>query len=264
MSQQERWQSTLSDALTPAGNPLPNMPTDVSSTFVKPLQDAPSPPTSPHTPSTGTPIPIPPPPPYWYPYASSPVKSKRGYLIAIVVLALMVVGLGSLEVVQLAGGKLLTTSSSGSPGSNQSSQSAITPAQNVTAALKTTPVRTLTPGTIKENVRLTCGVCNDPVLTTINTITLDTTNLRVIWVVKLNNHSGAQQIDYFSDFSLQDPSGNTYKGTGDLDTPSFLSAGQIVLETEIFSFLPRPGVSYTLIARLGSSGVTYDPLQFTF
>ena len=264
MSQQERWPLTPSDAMTPAGNPLPNMPTDVSSTFVKPLQDAPSPPLSPHIPSAGTPIPIAPPPPYWYPYASSPTKSKKGYLIAIAVLALMVVGLGSLEVLQLVGGKLLTPSSSGSPGSNQSSQSAITPAQNVTAALKTTPARTLTPGTIKENETLTCGGCNDPVLTTINTITIDTTTLRTVWVVKLNNHSGAQQIDYFSDFSLQDPSGNTYKGTGDLDTPLFLSAGQIALETEIFSFLPRPGVPYTLIARLDSSGVTYDPLQFTF
>jgi hypothetical protein len=178
MSQQERWPSTPFDAMTPAGNPFPNLPTDVSSTFVKSLQDAPSPPLSPHTPSAGTPTPIPPPPPYWYPYATSQAKSKRGYLIAIAVLALMVVGLGSLEVVQLAGGKLLTTSPYGSTGSNQSSQSAIIPTQNVTALLKITPIQTLTPGTIKENDTLTCGGCNDPVLTTINTVTIDTTNLR--------------------------------------------------------------------------------------
>src|SRR5260370_19819198 len=127
MSQQERWPSTPSYAMTPAGNPFPNLPTDVSSTFVKPLHDASSPPLSPHTPSARTPTPIPPPPPYWYPHASSPAKSKRGYLIAIAVLALMVVGLGSLEVVQLAVGKLLTTSTYGSTRSNQSSQSTITP-----------------------------------------------------------------------------------------------------------------------------------------
>ena len=48
------------------------------------------------------------------------------------------------------------------------------------------------------------------------------------------------------------------------NTVFILSAGQIVLETEIFSFLPRPGVSYTLIARLGGSGITFDPIQFTF
>lgn len=264
MSQQEPWPLTPSDAMTPVGNPFPNMPTDVSTTFVKPLHDTPSPPTSPYAPSVGTPTPIPPPPPYWYPYATSQAKSKRGYLIAIAVLALMVVGLGSLEVVQLAGGKLLTTSSSGSPGLNQASQSALTPAQNMTAALKTTPARTLTPGTIKENLLLTCGVCNDPVLTTINTITLDTTNLRMIWIVKLNNHSGAQQVDDFSVFSLQDPSGNTYEGTGSLNTGFILGAGQIELETVIFSFLPRSGVPYTLITRLGVSGITYNPVQITF
>ena len=55
-----------------------------------------------------------------------------------------------------------------------------------------------------------------------------------------------------------------YEGTGDLNTVFILSAGQIVPETEIFSFLPHPGVSYTLIARLGGSGITYNPVQFTF
>ncbi len=85
-----------------------------------------------------------------------------------------------------------------------------------------------------------------------------TISLRIAW------ESGAEQIDTFADFSLQDPSGNTYEGTGSLNTGFILSAGQIVLETEIFSFLPRPGVAYTLIARLGSSGITYDPVQFTF
>ena len=79
---------------------------------------------------------------------------------------------------------------------------------------QTTPVRTLTPGTIKENRMLTCGVCNDPVHTTINSITIDTTNLRTVWTVTLNNQSGAQQTDYFAQFSLQDPLGNTYEGTG--------------------------------------------------
>jgi len=173
----------------------------------------------------------------------------------------MVVGLGSIEVYQFAEGKLLTTSPYGSTGSNQP---VITSAQHDTAHLKTTPVRTFTPGTIKETITLRCGVCDDPVLTTINTITIDTTNLRLVWSVKLFNHSGARQSDYFHDFSLQDISGNTYEGTGDLNTPFSLSAGQIELETEIFSFLPRPGLSYTLIARLGSSGITYDPVQFTF
>jgi hypothetical protein len=111
---------------------------------------------------------------------------------------------------------------------------------------------------------LTCGVCNDPVHTSINSIMIDTKNLRLIWNIILNNQSGAQQIDYFADFGLQDPLGNTYQGTSNLNTDFFLHVGQIVFKTEIFSFLPRPGVSYTLAARFGISGLTYDPLQFTF
>lgn len=234
------------------------MPTDVSSTFVKPLHDGSSQSTPLYTLSSGTAIP--PPPPYLYSQPPSQLKKNKGYLIVIAVLALMVVGLGFLEVIQLAGYTLLTNYTFGSTGSNQS---ALTPAPHTAALLKTTPIRTLTPGTIKESYTLTCGVCDDPILTTINTLTIDTTNLRMVWVVKLNNHSGAQQIDYFSDFSLQDSSGNTYEGTGDLNTDIFLSPGQIVFKTEIFSFLPRPGVSYTLIARLGSSGIAFDPVQFT-
>lgn len=225
-----------------------NMSMDHSSTFVKPQHDGSSQSPRVYTHSTGTAIP--PPPPYLYPQSVPHPKRNRGYLIAITILVLMVLGLGSLEVYQFAEGKLLTTSPSGSTRANQSAI--------------TTPVRTLTPGIMKENLLLTCGVCDDPILTTINTITIDTTNLRMVWVVKLNNHSGTEQIDNFNDFSLQDPNGNIYEGTGDLNKVFILSAGQIVLETEIFSFLPRPDVSYTLSARLGGAGITYAPVQFTF
>jgi hypothetical protein len=125
-------------------------------------------------------------------------------------------------------------------------------------------VKTPTPGTIKENVMLTCSGCNNPVLTTVTSITVDTTNLRTVWTIRLKNESGAQQIDYFAEFSLQDPFGNTYEGTGNLNRDYFLDAGQTTVKTEIFSFLPRSGVSYTLVARLGIAGIIYDPLQVTF
>jgi hypothetical protein len=182
------------------------------------------------------------------------------HLIAITVLAVLVVLLGSWEVGQLAAHTLLTTYPSGSTGSNQAG---ISPAQLTTSPFKPAPIPALTPGTIKENMTLTCSGCNDPVLTTIKSITIDTTNLRTVWSVTLNNESGAQQIDYFAEFSLQDSLGNTYQGTGSLNTDFFLPAGQMVFKTEIFSFLPRPGVSYILVARFGISGMTYDPLQFT-
>ena len=259
MSQHERLSIHPSDSSMTAGHPFLSMPTDISSTFVKPLHDG-----APQTPSAypyseGTAIP--PPPPYLCPQHASQPKRNRVHVVAITVLALLVVVLSSLEVAQWAAHVLLTTYPAGSTGSNQAVQ---TPVQHATAPLKTAPVRTLTPGTIRENEMLTCGSCNDPVHTTINSIAVDTTNMRLIWTITLNNQSGAQQIDYFAEFSLQDPFGNAYEGTGNLNTDFFLRSGQTVFKTEIFSFLPRPGISYTLMARLGISGKTYDPLQFTF
>ena len=250
MVEQQRWHAHPSDT---------TMRTDVSSTFVKPLYIGSSQYTSPYSYTEGTAIP--PPPPDLYPPLPSHPKRNRVQVIAIAVLAVLVVGLGSLEGMQLITHTLFPTFPYGSAGSNQAG---IAPAQYATAPLKTTPVRRLTPGTIKENRMLMCGVCNNPVHTTINSITIDSTNLRLIWTITLQNQSGAQQTDYFSEFSLQDPLGNMYEGTGSLNTDFFLSAGQKALQTEIFSFLPRPGVSYTLVARFGVSGITYDPLQFTF
>ena len=250
MVEQQRWQAHPSDT---------NMLTDVSSTFVKPLHAGSSQYTSPYPYSARTAIP--PPPPDLYPPLPSQPKRKRGYFFALTVLTLLVVVLGSLEVVQLAAYTLLTTNLSGSTRSNQAG---ISPTQYTTSPFKPASLQTLTPGTIKENMTLTCGVCNDPVHTTIYAITIDTTHLRLIWTITLKNQSGAQQIDYFAEFSLQDPLGNTYEGTGNLNSDFILSAGQMVFKTEIFSFLPRPGVSYTLVARFGISGMTYDPLQLTF
>jgi hypothetical protein len=199
---------------------------------------------------------MPPPPPG----IDAPVvphsKRNTGYLIALVVLSGLVVALGSLELLQVARYIPGVPDPSVSAGSNQAS---IIPTQHAAA-----PLRTLTPGTIKENLMLTCSSCDDPVLTTITSITVDTTNLRTVWSLKLQNESGAQQIDYFAEFDLQDPFGHTYEGTGNLNTDFFLDAGQTALKTEIFSFLPRPGTSYLLIARLGISTITYDPLRVTF
>jgi hypothetical protein len=250
MLEQQRWHAHPSDT---------TMPTDVSSTFVKPLHTGSSQDTSPYPYTAGTAIP--PPPPDLYPPRPPQPKRNQVHVIAITLLTVVVVGLVCLEGVQLTTHTLFPTNPYEAAGSTQAG---IAPDQHATAPLKTTPVRILTPGTIKENRMLTCGVCNDPVHTTINAITIDTTNLRLIWTITLNNQSGAQQTDYFAQFSLQDPLGNTYDGTGELNADFFLSAGHMASKTEIFSFLPRPGVSYTLVARFGVSGITYDPLQFTF
>ncbi len=258
MSQQEHHSAYPSYIQMRGDNSCANRQGDSSTTFVKPLHEGSSQPFMPYMYSEEA---IPPPPPYVYQQLPHQLKRNRGYVIAMVLLTLLVVGLGSLEVFQVVGGKLLAQDSNQSQGSNQSS---ITTAQRAIASRKATPVRALTPGTIKENVLLTCGICDDPILTTINTISIDTSNLRLVWVVKLNNVSGSEQVDNFNDFNLQDPNGNIYQGTGKLNTVFILSSGQTVLQTEIFSFLPRPGVPYSLITRLGVSGITYDPVQFTF
>jgi hypothetical protein len=232
---------------------------DDSSTFVNPLRERSSQLFSPYAyaPETA----IPPPPPGIDSLRISQPKRNTGYQVALAVLTLLVVVLGSLEVVQLTTHILFPTFPSRSTGSNQTGT---TSAQHATTPQKASPGRILPPGTINENVTLTCSVCNNPVHTTINSITIDTTNLRLIWKITLQNQSGAQQTDYFAQFSLQDPLGNTYEGTGSLNTDFLLDVGQRAFKTEVFSFLPRPDVSYTLVARFGISGLTYDPLQFTF
>jgi hypothetical protein len=258
MTHQQRWQTYPSNASMSARTANPNMQEDVSTTFVKPRYEGSAQPFTPYTYTEGD---IPPPPPYLYQELPHQPRRHRRYVIAIALLAMLVVGLGAIEVFQVVGGKMLAQDPNLSQGSNQST---LTSEQQTSGSQKATPIRTLTPGTIKENILLTCDVCDDPILTTINTITIDTTNVRMVWVVKLNNVSGSEQVDTFNDFNLQDPNGNIYEGAGKLNTVFILSSGQIVLETEIFSFLPRRGVPYTLIARLGVSGSTFDPVQFTF
>jgi hypothetical protein len=258
MTHQQRWQMYPSNVSTSERSSNPNMQGNDSATFVKPRFEGSAQPFTPYTYTEGD---IPPPPPYLYQQLPHQPKRKRGYVIAIVLLTLLVVGLGSLEVIQETGWNLLAHKTNGSSGSNQPS---LTSALRASESQRQTQVLTLTPGTIKENKTLACGACDDPIVTTIDSITINTTNVRLVWIVKLNNVSGSEQVDIFHDFNLQDPIGNIYEGTGKLNTVFILSAGQAMLATEIFSFLPRPDVPYTLIARLGVSGIIFDSVQFTF
>jgi hypothetical protein len=254
MSQHDQWQAHPSYPYMSGKQDSSNRAEGDSSTFISPFQVGSSQSFSPYGCSTETVMP-PPPPGIDAPFVPQS-KRNTGYLIALVVLSVLVVALGSLELLQVA------THTSGVPYytvSAGSQQARSIPTQHAAA-----PVRTLTPGTIKEHMMLTCSGCNNPVLTTITSITVDTTNFRTVWTIRLQNESGAQQIDYFAEFGLDDPSGNTFEGTGNLNTNYFLDAGQTAVKTEIFSFLPSPGVSYTLLARLGIAGITYDPLQVTF
>ena len=181
MSQQDQWQAHQSYTGISGKQDSSNRAEDDSSTFVNPLPVGSSQPFSPYGCSTETAMP---PPPQGIDTPFVP-QSKRntGYLIALVVLSVLVVALGSLELLQLATHTPLKTFPSLSVGSNQAS---IIPTRYANI-----PGRTLNPGTIKENMMLTCSDCSNPVLTTITSITVDTTNLRTVWTIRLKNESGA-------------------------------------------------------------------------
>jgi hypothetical protein len=246
MAQQDEWQSHPINVSRQGRQHAPNMEADNSSTYVKPALEGSMQSFSPYTYAPETAIP-PPPPGIDLPLVI-PSKSISGYRIALAVLIVLVVALGSLEVIQVTRHAFEMTGS----------------AQHRIARQQPVPMRTVTPGTIKVHAMLTCGMCDEPVLTTLTSITVDTTDHRLIFGVTLQNVSGAQEIDYFAEFSLQDPFGNRYDGTGNLNSDFFLDAGQTAMKTEIFSFLPNPNTTYTLTTRLGISGITYDPLQVTF
>jgi hypothetical protein len=258
MPQQDHWQTHPSYVSLPQKNHCANIGADDVSTFVNPHYAGSSQSYWPYTFPQETALP-PPPPGMYIPHTLQP-RRNTGYHIALAVLTVLVVVLGSLEVMQVVGHTQGVPYPSGTAGPKQAGSIS---ALHTTAFQKASPVSIITPGTIKENVTLTCGGCDDPILTTITSITIDTTDLKTIWHVTLCNRSGVQQIDYFAAFNLQDPSGNTYKGTGALNSDFFLDAGKREIKTEIFSFLPRPGVSYTLVGRLGIAGITYDPIQIT-
>jgi hypothetical protein len=127
-----------------------------------------------------------------------------------------------------------------------------------------TIAQTVTFGTITKNVLLTCSGCDDPIRVTINTITFDPADGRMIWVISFQNVSGTWHYVQ-GDFTLQDSSGNQFNGTGDASTSSYLDSGQAVQLKEIFTFVPTHGVSYTLSASVWiDRKITFDPVQFTF
>src|SRR5437016_1931740 len=100
MSQNDQWQSHPSYSSMPGSQYCSNMGADDSSTFVKPLHEGSSQSFSPYVYSPETVIP--PPPPGMYAPLLFQQKRNTGYKIALAVLTVLVVGLGFLEVIQLA------------------------------------------------------------------------------------------------------------------------------------------------------------------
>jgi hypothetical protein len=179
MSQPDPWQTHLSYTKRAERNHATSMGADYSSTFVNPLHEGSSHGISPYEFFTETAMP-PPPPCIDAPFVPHS-KRNTGSLIAIVVLSVLVVALGSLEIMQqMVTHTPLKTYASVTTGSTQAGASS---ALRTSARQQTFPTRTVTPGTIKEHATLTCGRCSDPVLTTLTSITIDTTDRRLIFLV---------------------------------------------------------------------------------
>lgn len=111
--------------------------------------------------------------------------------------------------------------------------------------------------------------CNDPMLVTIKTITIDTTLARMVWDITVENKTGVGGNVNFNDFTLTEPiSGQKYPGalvSGGLN----LNAGQTLHDSATFSFVPLVGKSYTLTVSISgyagpSYSVTFDPVILTF
>jgi len=124
-------------------------------------------------------------------------------------------------------------------------------------------------GTITKNMLLTCSGCDDPILVTINTITFDPANERMIWAIAFHNVSGDTIYDWCATFTLQDPSGNKFQLTGEASQFSNLDPGQTEQLQGIFTFAVASGVSYTLSATISDNdnklfNITFDPVQLTF
>jgi hypothetical protein len=106
MSQQDQWQTYPSYAKIPGNEYCSQMGADDSSTFVNPFHEGSSRSFSSYAFSPETAVP-PPPPDLYSPLESQP-KRNKGYPVALVVLTVLIVALGSLGVMQVVAHTPLT------------------------------------------------------------------------------------------------------------------------------------------------------------
>ncbi|GAC1623280.1 MAG: hypothetical protein NVS4B7_14590 [Ktedonobacteraceae bacterium] len=246
---------------------------DLSTSMDNQFNEASSPPPYQFGPThtTGHPPNYSPPPP--------PSKPKnKGYLIVIAVLVLLLAGVGGVEVIRSQATPQAVPAAQTpnmAPTSNATSQVTLTPTSN--ASPISTPL--VTSGQNTVNRQLTCGGCDDPILVTIKTITINTATQSMAWNTAVLNKTGVSQYFTFTGFTLKDPSGGGGIGTGDILNAyqyggSFqsLDAAKTAPGTITFSFVPQRGVSYTLTAQItvhsynnGSDyNIVFDPTTFTF
>lgn len=221
------------------------------------------------------------------------VKSSPWAKIAIaqsvvIILLLVVVTVLLVRQPQLAGNTGGTGAASGATAtpvvlatSTSAPTATATPASSPTSLPVPTQTALATPGTIPENIRLSCD-CTDRVLVTITQIVIQPDQNRMLWSLTFYNNSqnGAGAAFANDNFYLQKgdqihdpaPGEQKYNATGQvIGTFSGISlqAGETKQVTITFSFVPYTGIYYTLVTIMqedccGQEIVHFDPVLFTF
>ncbi|GHO83006.1 hypothetical protein [Dictyobacter formicarum] len=158
----------------------------------------------------------------------------------------------------------------------QASSPSPTPSPTATPSPKPAPS-----GVIQVNKTLTCGGCDDPVLITINSITVDDSLAKMTFAITLTNKTNQQQNFYCDQFQLITGLENTaYDGTGEMvgyDANSQyinplrgLAASATAQTQVVFSFLPNVGQQYQLNVDMkkgsfsDSPAIKFDPVALNF
>jgi serine/threonine protein kinase len=253
---------------TPAGQ-RPNSSSSSSTYNSATTQSSYTPPM--YTPPAYTPSPGAMMPPYGQSYpVRTQKKSNTGCLVAIiVVLALTLMGVTALAVVGLSlkfGSSGGTTSISGSDSSSDNGTST-TSTQTAGGTKTGTPAKD---GTFTKNIKLTCGGCNDPILVTIKTITVDSGKGRTAWELSLYNNTLTTFHSYgysIRQFGLQEATSTDVVGSSDCQNTEDIPPDQSITLTCVFSFVPFKNERYTVSIQLdayGADTITFDPVYVTF
>ena len=146
---------------------------------------------------------------------------------------------------------VLGVGSAGTATATGTPRKASAPLPTATPSLDTFPL--LSDGVYNENVRLSCGDCDAPLLVTITQITVNTATDNMHWTFTFYNHTGntCSHI-FFGPLQVTDQNGVTFTLSGDATTDNSVSIGpaQTTSLDGIFSFVAHSGAPYTLSATL--------------
>jgi hypothetical protein len=143
-----------------------------------------------------------------------------------------------------------------------------TEANNTTVVVITPPV-TPAPSLkkLEFNKKLTCLTpCYDNVDVVLNNVVIDQSHDNMTWNFTVTNNGSNVCSAMYGNIHLEDPNARQFNPSGGtLTEPNPINTGQTLQENVIFSFIPQPGVSYTLHTSMYcNTGDDYQIETFTF